>query len=97
MLNTSAHGKNLTQARVPILSDKIPTCHPNRYHYSKGLCVVCYKQQWKEERRAKAAKSLRAELEYAEAPTQDNIPDLKIDGYWINQGDARKLPRLILV
>lgn len=37
----------------------------------------------------------KTERKYRRRATE-NIPDLKIDGYWL-QGDARKLPKLITV
>ena len=32
---------------MPAPTDRIPTCHPDKPHYAKGLCATCYKNEWK--------------------------------------------------
>lgn len=59
------------------------TCHPDRLRYAKGLCIDCYRKQWKE----------IVELSYQ----KENIPDLKVEDHQQNYSDWKNLPSLITV
>lgn len=80
------------------------TCHPDKKLKARGLCSSCYDQLWKTERYDRQLPLLTEEYRntnpeyvYANLPIDNSIPDLKRDDYFINQGDARKLPRLLTV
>ena len=84
------------------ITNQVVTCHPDRKYYSKGLCLLCYRASMSKkhskiyQERKKEAVKPSVEYVYSKQPIVD-IPDLLRDDYWINQSDARHLPKLITV
>ena len=89
--------------------DKKATCCPDKCHYSKGLCYVCYlekyvnylkqtkngkRSDWFKDKKVEAFEEIISKEKYNKRKL-DKIPDLKIEDFQLY--NYNKLPRLITV
>lgn len=85
-----------------VKSKNMAKCHKSKPNHAKGLCKKCYfKKKNQQLAIMYQAMKLKAQQPHPEQVYQslpiESIPDLKRDDYFINQGDARKLPKLLTV